>query len=170
VRFLRIGLLASELGEHELAVASLAKACALIEADALAAHPARVRAMARERRSTWVSSAGALLRAGDREAAKLAFGRALAIDSPEIPPIELVIAPAALGSIHQTDGEFGRAVTLYERAIRHDPHNADLHARLGRCLAELGEYDRARVSLAKALAIDPAHPTAPRVLEAIEGL
>lgn len=166
-RWARVGLLASDLGRHGLAVDALTRSVELIDARVAGAHPDLARVLARDQRFIRTSHAGALLRAGERASAKAAFARAIEADSDAVPSDERATALSALASLHQTDGEFARAIPLYEEAVENAPLNAEYHARLGRCYAEVGRLDAARASLRRALGLDPSYERARRVLEAI---
>ena len=59
------------------------------------------------------------------------------------------------GSQAIQEGDFERAVEAYRRAVDIDPQNAMLHGTLGTLLAQLEFHDEARVSLRRAIELDP---------------
>ncbi|MEY4488514.1 MAG: hypothetical protein RIQ79_1022, partial [Verrucomicrobiota bacterium] len=54
------------------------------------------------------------------------------------------------------DGDFARAVELYERVLQFHPTRADTHRELAMCLMELGRLDAAKDALIDALKLAPA--------------
>lgn len=132
-RWVRVGLLASELGDQPLALSSITRAVEQIDAKVARSHPDLQRVLRREQRFVWTSFAGVLLRDGRREAARAAFERAIEIDSDEIPGAERAVAFAGLGSLYQTDRDFERAVELFREAVRNDPGNEVYATRYAAC-------------------------------------
>lgn len=56
------------------------------------------------------------------------------------------------------DKKYGRAATLFRKAIRMEPGNAVYHNNLARTLYWTGQYDEARSAFAKAAELDPRDP------------
>ncbi len=67
-----------------------------------------------------------------------------------------------IGLAHAYAGgnQWNKASSLYEHALRFDPHNADLHADLGIACRSAGQIDRALSEFRKAVDSDPLHQTA----------
>lgn len=67
-----------------------------------------------------------------------------------------------IGLAHAYAGgnQWNKAITLYEHALRIDPHNADLHADLGIACRNAGQIDRALGEFRKAIDSDPMHQNA----------
>jgi len=58
------------------------------------------------------------------------------------------------GVAHESPGRLGQAIGRYMEAEKLDAEYADLHYRLGRCYARLGQYDRAKAEYIKARDFD----------------
>jgi tetratricopeptide (TPR) repeat protein len=65
----------------------------------------------------------------------------------------------ALGGLYADRGDHSAAVAEYEKSLGAGPHEpyfeANVHLNLGRCLAELEQYDRAIREIGRVLALDP---------------
>jgi tetratricopeptide (TPR) repeat protein len=69
----------------------------------------------------------------------------------------------------RTQRDVHRAIDLFERAVAIDPRDAYSHFSLGAALfCELGELDRARYHLKRALQLKPSHAGAAELLQDIE--
>jgi cytochrome c-type biogenesis protein CcmH/NrfG len=66
----------------------------------------------------------------------------------------------ALAHAYAGSNQWNKAITLYEHALRIDPHNADLHTDLGIACRTAGQVDRALGEFRKAVDSDPMHQTA----------
>jgi len=66
----------------------------------------------------------------------------------------------ALAHAYAGSNQWNKAITLYEHALRIDPHNADLHADMGIACRSAGKVDRALGEFRKALDSDPLHQNA----------
>eukprot|EP00756_Hemistasia_phaeocysticola_P016295 Hpha_TRINITY_DN15467_c1_g7::TRINITY_DN15467_c1_g7_i1::g.173575::m.173575 len=64
-------------------------------------------------------------------------------------------------------GDLGRAVGLYDEALRHDQNNADAYVARGAAAANEGRHAEALVDLERALQAEPRHPNAVRYREAL---
>ena len=71
-----------------------------------------------------------------------------------------------LGIIYRRRGQHRKAVRQYERALRVSPSDEHIHFNLGRCLIELGDYDRAVKSFTAAVRIKPNFHDAKTLLRA----
>lgn len=66
----------------------------------------------------------------------------------------------ALAHAYAGSNQWKNAITLYEHALRVDPHNADLHADLGIACRSAGQVDRALGEFRKAIDSEPLHQSA----------
>ena len=66
----------------------------------------------------------------------------------------------ALAHAYAGSYQWSKAITLYEHALKLDPHNADLHTDLGIACRNAGQIDRALGEFRKALENDPVHQNA----------
>ncbi|MBE2212925.1 MAG: tetratricopeptide repeat protein [Opitutaceae bacterium] len=74
---------------------------------------------------------------------------------------------AALGTIHFRRAEFPRAATLLSEAVRAPSATAETYATLGLAQVQVGEKDRGRISLARALDMGLSGPLADEVRAAL---
>ncbi len=65
-----------------------------------------------------------------------------------------------LAHAYAGNNQWEKAITLYEHALRLDPHNADLHADLGIACRSAGQVDRALEEFRKAVDNEPMNQTA----------
>lgn len=72
----------------------------------------------------------------------------------------------ALGAAYDASGFADRAEALYRRAIAVDPHDADLHVRLGELLLKRGDARAARAEGQLALTWQPGRAAAIRLIGA----
>ena len=63
---------------------------------------------------------------------------------------------------------FGRATEKYHQAIKATPDEAGIYCNLGICLKQQGRIDEAIEAFNKALAIDPRHRCARKILNNIQ--
>jgi Flp pilus assembly protein TadD len=82
---------------------------------------------------------------------------------------DYALAFQKLGVALARQGRLGEAVPAMTEALRLDPRNADWHTDLGLMLDAAGDRTGARQQFQNALAINPAHETARRALEAQAG-
>jgi tetratricopeptide (TPR) repeat protein len=66
----------------------------------------------------------------------------------------------ALAHAYAGSNQWDNAITLYEHAVRIDPHDADLHTDLGIAYRNVGQVDRALGEFRKAVDNNPMHQNA----------
>jgi|GEM_PF-752177 len=59
------------------------------------------------------------------------------------------------GDVHDERGEFGKAITDYNKSIELNPNHADAYSERGDFYYEAGEYDKAAIDYDKAIKLDP---------------
>jgi len=62
-----------------------------------------------------------------------------------------------LGNAYFDSGQWQRAITMYEHALRIDPQNADVRTDMGTAYRNLGKYERALSEYLLALKYEPPH-------------
>jgi serine/threonine protein kinase/tetratricopeptide (TPR) repeat protein len=82
------------------------------------------------------------------------FSRKAVDLSEKLPPQERYLIQANYALISNDNR---KAIEAYENLEKASPDNVDVHFRLGGLYESTGAYDKARVELAKVLAIDPKH-------------
>ena len=100
---------------------------------------------------------GAEMDTGDadqREAAMIAYRRALALDAG------MTAALVNLANIHYGLDQTVEAEALYEKALASDPTCFEAHFNLGNVCHDTGRFERAARCYAQALALDPAYADA----------
>lgn len=97
--------------------------------------------------------AAATHRAGDLEAAEIAYREilALSIDHPG--------ALNLLGALHQQKGDAAAAIEFLEKAISIAPENADFHSNLSAAYFSTRDFEKAEQALEKALSYQPDNPS-----------
>jgi Tfp pilus assembly protein PilF len=80
--------------------------------------------------------------------------------------VELI---TAIGDHHVASGATDRAETMYRRALSIDPHDGDVHLRLGELLLTRGDAAAARSEGEAALTSQPGSLTATRLVERASG-
>ncbi len=65
-----------------------------------------------------------------------------------------------LGNTFQAQGKLEQAVGSYQRALFHRPHYAEAHGNLGNVLFQLGKFDEAQISYGRALSHRPDYAEA----------
>jgi tetratricopeptide (TPR) repeat protein len=88
-------------------------------------------------------------RLGEKEAAKSAFRKTIALDA------SYAEAYFNLGLLLANDGQNEEAERLLRTATQLDPNYHEAHGRLGMLLQELGKYSEAEAELRRAIEIDP---------------
>ncbi|HLG87939.1 MAG TPA: methyltransferase domain-containing protein [Alphaproteobacteria bacterium] len=78
------------------------------------------------------------------------------------------MAMLELATLIEQSGDLPQAIDLHQRALRADPYRLEALLGLGRLWAVLGEPDRARPWLARALEIEPASTEARAVLAGLD--
>jgi tetratricopeptide (TPR) repeat protein len=96
----------------------------------------------------WRELGNALRKAGQPEAAALAFARAA--ESSTIPSDH-----ARLGAALQAIGRPGEAIVSFRRAVEAAPDLVEARVALGSCLRQTGELKLARVELERAVSLKP---------------
>jgi len=91
---------------------------------------------------------GALLRAGQREAARRKLEEALALTPDHAQALHFS------GILAAQEGDFARAAELIGRAAELGPPDAEVFGNLGNALRRLGRHDEAEAAYARALATD----------------
>ena len=76
--------------------------------------------------------------------------------------VELVAEAASRAA---TAGDTARAASLYRRALSLDPHDGELHRRLGELLLASGDRQQARREAEAAVAAEPGNPAAEALLQ-----
>lgn len=74
----------------------------------------------------------------------------------------------SLGVLYRKKGEFKRALTSYQKALRIHPNQPQIHYNIGRLLQEMKDTDGATKQFEKALNLDPDFQEAREILEAIQ--
>ena len=97
----------------------------------------------------WQNIGTVELRAGNRERAGDALGRAIALDD------RLAGAHTALGVLLMESGKPAEAVEAWKRAVAADPHELDALYNLAVTLAEAGRRDEARAYAERYIALAP---------------
>jgi protein O-mannosyl-transferase len=93
---------------------------------------------------------GVALQAAKRhDQARLAYGRAIAIDPAR------AMTHYNLGTVLESEDRFEEALLSYTEALRLQPESVKTHINLGAVLAKLGRHDEARRHYAQALERDP---------------
>jgi Tfp pilus assembly protein PilF len=72
-----------------------------------------------------------------------------------------------LANLYEDQSDWGRAESLYERALEIEPDDVVANMNFGRMLAKKGERDRAAVFLQRALLLDSDYAKARRLLSEI---
>jgi tetratricopeptide (TPR) repeat protein len=88
---------------------------------------------------------------GNYEEARVQY-EALAKD-----PKQKAAAVIGLSRVHESMGEYDKALAVVDAALKDDAKSADLHARRAEVLYFTGRWDDAEKSIAAALAVNPKH-------------
>ncbi len=99
-------------------------------------------------------SAAARHRAGDLDAAEIAYREILAMSIDHPGALNL------LGALHQQKGDTPAAIEFLEKAIRIAPENADFHSNLSAAYFSKRDFERATECLETALSYQPDNPSA----------
>jgi tetratricopeptide (TPR) repeat protein len=106
----------------------------------------------------WISLAQAQAQRRNWAAAAASCRQALAVHPDDD------IALNLLGSCLRNEGKPDRAVEIYQRSVRQNPHNAETHYQLGWCYYQLRQKSAAVDALRTAVRLRPNYANAWRVL------
>jgi tetratricopeptide (TPR) repeat protein len=123
-------------------------------------HAERALALQPEHPSLWMERAGLHAALDQREAAASAIEQALA----QVADDERTTYLREGGRVAIEAGEFALARRCFGEALARAPHQPDLHVRLGELASWAGDHDEARAEAERALALQPEHPAALRLL------
>ena len=168
------GLIASQRGNHRVAIERIGKAIALTrtrpvaalhnnlgvalrgagQPDRAAAHFGQAVALKPDYAEAHTNLGAALQDLGRLDDAAVCSRRAVEL-TPQAP-----MAHYAFGAVLQQQEKLEEARACYEQAIRLKPDYADAHINLGTVLTDLGKPAEALAPYRRAVAFKPAHPNA----------
>jgi len=86
---------------------------------------------------------------------------ALRLKHPELPErVRMALAHKQKAADHRHNGDFGKAIEEFERAVELEPENASSHFNLADLLDAQGFHDQAAAQYRRAVQLDPAYKTA----------
>ena len=72
------------------------------------------------------------------------------------------------GLVFLNKKQYDQAVDSFQKVVRDDPNHIDGHSRLGDTYLAMGDYDNAKLSAEKALALNPNHKSSQDIIQTIK--